>query len=124
MTIREGQILPCNGKKVGRNANGREYMLFQVWAEKGFDKMTVFAANVEDVKDSVIVKVKKIETVSIVTKKTSQGKWLKDVNVYCILEPQENPNRTYDQFMGGPDAEKEFAKGGGDEDQDFSFFSF
>lgn len=103
--VEVGKIYNTTEKKCG-SGKGGEYMVFSVKAEKGYDKISVWAAEgtvTKDLKSADAAKVKKICKV----KKTARqlnGKWYDNYDIVCEMEPVSvnNSSAKFDEFMAGP----------------------
>ena len=107
--------------KVGETINGRsrcgtsskgEYFLIEKKAEKGYDKVTVWATNPGDVQGATAVKVASIKDVCFGHRQNkADGKWYPECSIHAELTAvavsKENKQDTADYWMKAPDDVKD-----------------
>lgn len=101
--VKVGEVYDTAAKKFGTGTQG-EYMLFPVKAKKGYDSITVWANKVtKDLKAADHAKVTAITSVGL-TSKEWNGKWMKNYDVHCDLEPVTlaDNTKTFEDFMPMP----------------------
>ena len=105
ISVKVGEVYECTNKRCGVASRG-DYMLFEVKAEKGSDRITIFANNPRDkgMKECSRVKVLNITEVTQ-TKRQYNDKWYPNYNVYAELEPIMAAEKKFDEFMAGPTEE-------------------
>lgn len=89
VTVKKGEIYPAKEMKSGVGKRG-EWALLSVKAEKGYDKIDIWATNPADVKGAGAVKIVDFEAASITNQKkeTPEGiKWYIHYSVNAKLEP-------------------------------------
>lgn len=103
--VEAGKVYNTTEKKCGMGKNG-EYMMFIVKAEKGYDKITVWAAEGTITKDLKSADAAKVKTIRKVRKSARQfnGKWMENYDVIADLEPVtvKNTDVAFNEFMAGP----------------------
>lgn len=103
--VEKDKVYNTADKRCGVGKGG-EYFVFPVKAQKGYDKISVWAAEgtiTKELKSADAAKVKEI----VKTKKSGRnldGKWYDNYDVVCVLEPVSvnNSNAKFDEFMAGP----------------------
>lgn len=107
ITVKVGDVYEMTNKKSGVGKSG-DFVLFEVRAAKGTDRVTVFVNNPRDknMKEAPRCKILNITEASL-AKREVNGKWYQNYNVYCDVEPiVETTGQKFDEFMGGPTAEE------------------
>lgn len=86
VSVKLGEVYPCKDLKSGNSQKGA-WALFSVKAQKGYDRIKVFASNPEDVKNAQAVRIKSIDMVEIKAHLDERSdKWLKDYQITATLE--------------------------------------
>lgn len=98
--VKMGDVLPANEMKSGTGQRGA-WAMIPVKAEKGYDKITIWATNPDDIKGAKAVKVLSIEEASLSKSKKvgadGTEKWYDNCNLQCKLSREEG------RFSGGGD---------------------
>jgi len=83
-----GDVISCSSAKSGSSQNGKAWMLIPVKAEEGYNKLALWVRNPEDCVNARYVKIKKIESVSVTSRKSQDGsKYYTDMSVSARVEP-------------------------------------
>ena len=110
--VKEGEIIKSKKIRKGVSAKG-EYFLIEKKAEKGYDKINVWASNPGDVQNASAVKVVKVEQVRFAHKQNpNSGQWTPEVSVTAQLtavevEETDNKDAVNDYWMKAPDDAKD-----------------
>lgn len=104
VTLKTGDVVNAKLMKSGQGQKG-PWAFVQKKAEKGYDTITIWAVNPDDIKDAGAVKVLSIEEASITNtkKETPSGpKWYTNYNVRAKLEKVEG-YQSGDQWVTAED---------------------
>lgn len=91
--VKVGDILPAKDMKSGTAQSGKQWAMLAVKAEKGYDKITVWAENPADIVGAAAVKV--VSVTDVVLKKDKRtmpdgtDRWYDNCNVTAKLEKAE-----------------------------------
>lgn len=100
--LKNGIELDFSTKKYGTGQRGT-WCLFNVKAEQGSNRITVWASNAEEASQYTTGRIKSIESVRYGNKKGNDGKWYPDVSVHATIEGVDadkmNKASAYDKFM-------------------------
>ena len=110
VNIKTGETI--KGKSRSGVSSKGEYFLIEKKAEKGYDKVTVWASNPGDVQGATAVKVAKINDISFGHRQNKQdGKWYPECSVHAELTAvevaKEDKATTKDYWMQAPDDVKD-----------------
>ena len=84
--LKKGQIVTLEKARSGEGKNGT-YLMVPVSSEKGFDKITVWAANAADLNIDGVNELRVAEIVSVKrSKRQYNEKWYENVDANCVLE--------------------------------------
>lgn len=83
-------LVDCSNAKRGTSANGNQWMLVPVKAQEGYNKLTLFVSNASECENAHYVKVKKIQRVSVSSRKATDGKYYTDTAVTARCEALES----------------------------------
>lgn len=83
-------LIDCSGAKSGTSASGNLWMLVPVKAQEGYNKLTLFVSNAKDCENARYIKVKKIQRVSVTSRKANDGKYYTDTSVTAKCEALES----------------------------------
>ena len=99
----KGETYPAKGMKSGIGKKGA-WALLSVKAEKGYDKIDIWASNPEDVKDASAVKILDIEDVAITNQRSQDGtKWFTHYSVSAKLAPVAGRSKGGDEWVSAED---------------------
>lgn len=90
--VKINDVLNASKMRSGKSKDGKPWAFIAVEAEKSYDKITVWAANPDEVKGASGVKILEITDVSLTkTKKTmenGQDRWYENCNVTARLSKE------------------------------------
>lgn len=105
----KGETYPAKNLKSGIGKKGA-WALLSVKAEKGYDKIDIWASNPEDVKGASAVKVIDIEDVQITNQRSQDGtKWFTHYSVSAKLAPVAGHSNG-DEWVSAEDALEDIFK--------------
>jgi len=102
--VKVGQELDFSTKKCGQGQRGA-WCLFNIKADKGSNRITIWATNAEDASNFTSGRVKSVDSIRYGAKKGTDGTWYPDVSANCTIEGVDsnavNKSNAYDKFMAG-----------------------
>ena len=88
--IKEGENYPAKDWRSGHGSKG-PWAFFRVKATKGYDQITVWAANPEQIVNPASVKIVEIKAVDLKGRKDERtGKWYPDYSITAVLEKTDD----------------------------------
>ena len=99
--VKVGNIYPTLNKRTGVGQQGKPYLLFQVKAEKGTNRITVFATNPDNaaVQNAETVRIKAISD-CVLNARQYNNQWYQEYSVNAELEAVNASKKEAEDFAG------------------------
>lgn len=90
VVIKAGEIYPAKEWRSGQGSKG-PWGFFRVKATKGYDKITVWASNPDQIVNPASIKIVEIKAVELKGRKDENtGRWYSDYSVTAVLEKTDD----------------------------------